>query len=284
MGDDMRKFCIKAKQAGSLNSMIGKELPLLPAIAVRDAMKRRDIRINGERVQSNLPLKPGDEVELFTAYPMNSIPVLFENGDCVVVNKPAGLNTDENESSSYSLIAWARERSGTGEAPALVHRLDNQTSGLVIIAKHTQAEQALLLAIQHRQMTKQYICLVKGSPVPQSAVRTAWLLKDAAAARVSISEKELAGSKKIITEYAVMDSGPVSRLKVTLHTGRTHQIRAHLAFLKHPVLGDEVYGDRGFNRAYHARSLKLCAFRLSFPMDCPVRSLCGLSFEINPPF
>ena len=280
----MRKFCIKVKQAGSLHSVIGKELPLLPAIAVRDAMKRRDIRINGERVQSNIQLKPGDDVELFTAYPMNSIPVLFENGDCVIVNKPSGLNTDENESSSYSLITWARERAVTGEVPALVHRLDNQTSGLVMIAKHPQAEQALLLAIQNHSLEKHYICLVKGSPEPQFAVCTAWLRKDAAAARVSISEKELPGSKKIITEYTVVESGPVSRMKVTLHTGRTHQIRAHLAFLNHPVLGDEVYGDRGFNRTYRARSLKLCAFRLAFPMDCPVSSLCGLSFEINPPF
>ncbi len=99
-----------------------------------------------------------------------------------------------------------------------------------------------------------------------------------------VSEKRSEGAKRIVTEYSMIKAGEVTSLRVRLHTGRTHQIRAHLAFLGHPVLGDEVYGDRAFNRTFGSGSLMLCACELAFPDAFEVPSLCGKHFVIRPPF
>ena len=102
-------------------------------------------------------------------------------------------------------------------------------------------------------MDKRYICLVRGMMKPPSATCRAYLRKDADAARVTILDQPAPDAKPIVTEYETVETGPVSRLRVHLVTGRTHQIRAHLASLGHPLLGDDVYGDRAVNRAQHVR-------------------------------
>ena len=119
---------------------------------------------------------------------------------------------------------------------------------------------------------------------PSTAVCTAYLIKDSDHARVRVLDHPVPGGRKIITAYETMDAGPVSRLKVHLITGRTHQIRAHLAALGHPILGDEVYGDRSFNRLNKARNLKLCAVSLTLETCGKLPSLDHRRFEINSPF
>ena len=280
----MHKYELTVVKDGPLLRALGLGLPLLPGAAIRDALKRRDIRVNDARVDSNVKVKPGDRVVLFTPVPMKDIPVLFEDGDCLVASKPAGVNSDENTHSAFSMLSWARSRAGGGAETALVHRLDNQTSGLMVIAKTARAEALLTQAFKQGQVHKQYACLVKGSPRPAGATLNAWLCKDAQAGKVVIQDTETSGGKRITTGYETLEAGDVSRLLVTLHTGRTHQIRAHLAYLGHPVLGDEVYGDRAFNRLRNARALKLCAVRLGFDKACALESLAGRVFEIATPF
>ena len=109
---------------------------------------------------------------------------------------------------------------------------------------------------------KTYACIVLGTPKPLNAVCTAWLTKDAAHARVHISAQEKPGAKRIETAYQVQQKGAASLLQVVLHTGRTHQIRAHMAFLGHPILGDDVYGNHAANRQYAADRLMLRAVSL----------------------
>jgi len=280
----LKRFEVVVKQQGMLLSVLEKEFPLLPAAAIRKALKNKDIRVNGAKAAGNQSVQPGDHLLLYTEAQQQEIPIVFENDDCLVINKPAGINTDSGGASSFSLISWARGICEDACSPALVHRLDNQTSGLLVIAKTRQAEEALGLAFRNRQVDREYTCQVLGSPKPPVATMTAWLRKDSPAGRVWVSGHQTAGAKEIITEYAVLEAGQVSRLLVRLHTGRTHQVRAHLAFLGHPLLGDELYGSREANRAHKARSLRLCATGLGFQANCPLPSLRGKRFSIDAPF
>ncbi|NLX83570.1 MAG: RluA family pseudouridine synthase [Clostridiales bacterium] len=280
----MGRFDVVAKQKGMLLSILEKELPLLPPAAIRIALKAKDIRVNGKKVQDNINISAGDVILLYTDARMQEIPILFENDDCIVINKPAGISADEEDSSSFNVLSWVQDHVESSFQPALVHRLDNQTSGLMVIAKNVEAAEGLTFAFKNDQVEKEYVCEALGSPKPPMGVITAWLTKDSAAGRVRVYSQQVTGSKKIVTEYAVLIPGQVSRLLIRLHTGRTHQIRAHLAFLGHPLLGDDVYGNREANRTYKVRSLRLCATRLSFSTACPVLSLRGKSFSITPPF
>ena len=119
---------------------------------------------------------------------------------------------------------------------------------------------------------------------PPQAVCKAWLIKDARKARVRITDHPEPDAKPIVTGYETLESGSVSRLRVHLMTGRTHQIRAHLAALGHPILGDDLYGDRDFNRREKARSLKLCAVSLKFDTKGRLPQLDGKEFSVIPPF
>lgn len=134
-------------------------------------------------------------------------------------------------------------------------------------------------------MDKRYICLVRGMMKPSAAVCRAYLLKDARAARVTIHDEPVPGARPIITAYETLEAGAVSRLLVHLVTGRTHQIRAHLAALGHPLLGDDVYGDRAFNRQQKVQGrLCLCAARLTLDTAGELPQLDGKTFEIPCPF
>lgn len=280
----MFKHSLTIREGGLLINVLAREMPLLPARAIREALKKRDIKINGVRIRENTGLKSGDRVEIYTPVNEKEIPVIYEDKDCIIVNKPAGLNTDNSARSAFSLLTWAQTRAEANEKMALVHRLDNKTEGLVILSKNDRAEAELKALFKERKMTKQYECLVKGEMPRKSAVLSAYLLKDPKEARVKVFENQVPNSKEILTEYEVLASGPKSRLLITLHTGRTHQIRAHLAFLGHPILGDDVYGERDFNRLYKASDLKLCAKTLIFDEDCPVPGLRGKRFDIKPSF
>ena len=168
--------------------------------------------------------------------------------------------------------------------PQPCHRLDNKTCGLCLFAKNPRAHAVLLEAFKQRTVEKYYICLVRGIPKPPAAVCSAFLLKDAARSIVQILDQSRPGARPITTGYETLSAGPVSRLRVHLITGRTHQIRAHLAALGHPVLGDDLYGDRSFNRLQKSRSLKLCAAELTLHTEGQLPNLDGKTFKINPPF
>ena len=157
-----------------------------------------------------------------------------------------------------------------------IHRLDRNTAGLLIFAKNAEAEGELLSAFRDRRVEKIYLARVVGCPKEKHAVCTAYLKKDAAASRVRVSSKPV--GEKIITEYEVVERGETSLLRVTLHTGKTHQIRAHLAFLGFPIVGDEKYGDGAYNRAHNAVRQKLVAKRLTLHCAGALAYLDGRTF------
>ena len=268
-------------------------MPSLPESAVRKVFSARDVKLDGVRVSRDTPVRAGQTLSVYlpaSAGSTESLRIVYEDEDILLVNKPAGISVESDEPGSLSLSELSRlyAESVSGSAavfpPAPCHRLDNKTSGLCLFAKNETALAALLEAFRLRTVEKYYTCLVRGALKPPDAVCSAWLLKDADRAVVRILDHEAPGARLITTGYETLESGPVSRLRVHLITGRTHQIRAHLAALGHPVLGDDVYGDRDFNHRQKSRSLKLCATELTLQTSGRLPGLDGRTFAIQPPF
>lgn len=234
----------------------------------RTLLKAREIRVNGARVSADMPLKQGDVVRYFLTPKQESraaFSVVYEDENVIVADKESGVNSE-------AVFSALGERGET----YFIHRLDRNTAGLLVFAKNAEAEGELLSAFRDRRVEKIYLARVVGCPKEKHAVCTAYLKKDAAASRVRVSSKPV--GEKIITEYEVLEGGETSLLRVTLHTGKTHQIRAHLAFLGYPIVGDEKYGDGAYNRAHNAVRQKLVAKRLTLHCAGALAYLDGRSF------
>lgn len=280
----MYRYEVTAKQTESVLRSLRRGLPLLSEKAIRLALKKRDVLIDQKRTGENQPVAPGAQIVIYTAEKAADIPIIFEDGNYLVLNKPANVNVDPNHQSDFSLLSWAQAYLGVKHEPVLCHRLDNQTTGLVCLAKSEESAEPVLAAFRERRVLKRYECLVLGVPHPANQVCGAYLSKDAKAGRVKVFPNKRDASMEIVTEYETLLSGEVSRLLVTLHTGRTHQIRAHLAFLGYPVIGDDLYGSRDANRQHGRHGLKLCAVEIGFPKDDALFGLSGKILRIPPPF
>ena len=263
---------------------LARAFPLLPEHVVREALKNRDVKLNGRRVSGEEQAVPGAQVQLYTPFEAR-LPVVYQDERVMLVNKPAGLSCDEDDWGGMTALSFARRQTGTADC-RLCHRLDNQTCGLLLFALDEEAEQCLLSAFEERRLDKRYQCLVKGTMRPAAGESTAFLVKDARLGRVRVVSHETPEGRTIRTAWeTVAQEGDVTRLSVHLLTGRTHQIRAHLTYLAHPVVGDDVYGDRAFNRRHHSEgSLRLCACQLTLWAGGPLSYLDGRAFTVPVPF
>lgn len=258
--------------------------PFLPEHVIRDAFKTRDVKINGKRVKGDAEVEAGALVQIYTGYHAE-IPVVYEDDRILLVNKPAGAICCDNEYGGLSVLSIMTDRAKGDYAPRLCHRLDTQTTGLLLLCKDDESESILLDAFKNRTLEKIYQCLVRGEMRPKADTKTAYLIKDAEKAQVRIVTHQTPGALPIATQYETLDfDGTLSRLRVTLLTGRTHQIRAHMSFLSHPLLGDDKYGDRALNRRLKAGNLKLCATELTLHVGGALSYLDNRHFEIYPPF
>ncbi len=268
----------------SLEKYVQLAFSLLPDHAVRDAFAARDVKMNGRRCGRDEKAEPGALAQLFTPCAI-SIPVVYEDENVLLLNKPAGITCDQDEWGGMSVVSLMEKRAKGAYVPRLCHRLDHATCGLLLLCKNDESEKLLLEDFKNRQLTKVYQCLVRGEMRPKDAVKTAFLVKNAEKATVRIVTHETPGALPIATQYETLSfDGAVSRLRVTLLTGRTHQIRAHMSFLSHPILGDDKYGDRALNRRLKARSLKLCATELTLHPQGLLAYLDGKTFAVEPPF
>ena len=258
-----------------LGAYVRHAFPLLPQYVLRDAFDKRDVKMDGKRCTSDTMVQHGSEVTVYTAY-QAAIPILFENEHLLAVDKPSGVSCDRDAYGSMTVLDWISEGANDRASLRLCHRLDNQTSGLLLIAKDDETEEAVKKAFTQNQVEKEYLCIVHGKPEPRSAKCTAWMIKDAKRSTVTVSSNQTANAKQIVTSYETVKSGCFSLLRVQLHTGRTHQIRAHMSWLGYPLLGDDKYGDRTKDKQLGISRLMLRSVALSFSPDVEEPALSAL--------
>lgn len=231
-----------------------------------------DIRINGVKTKNNVALAAGDEVVYYTTQKQEEKPshsVVYEDGNLLIADKYSGV-------SSEGLLSELGQK---GEYFA-VHRLDRNTCGLIVFAKTERAERELIDAFRKRNVQKIYLCIARNAFRKEKQTLTAYLKKDEIKAESVISDKPLKGYAEIVTEVEVLKrQGDIALVQVVLHTGKTHQIRAHLAHIGCPVLGDEKYGDRELNKKYAAKRQKLVAKSLQFHLCGELSYLNGTKWE-----
>ena len=217
--------------------------------------------------------------------------VVYEDADLLVIDKPAGLVVHPAPGHPAgtlvnALLARCPDLAGIGgvQRPGIVHRLDKDTSGLIVVAKTQSAHDSLVRQLRDRGVVKRYLALVRGRPRPEQGTISAPIARDP---RHRQRMGVVAGGREAVSDYRVLeDLGAWSLLEVTIHTGRTHQIRVHLAYMGHPVAGDPVYGGRRGGEALppgvrldrqflHAAVLgfrlpstgEVCEFRAELPPD-----------------
>lgn len=242
------------------------------AFCLAALLRARDVKVNGVRVNKNVSLKRGDSVAFYTTpkqEALQSHSVVYEDENVLVADKFSGVTSE-------GLLSELCER---GEYFA-VHRLDRNTCGLLVFAKTRDAEGELLSAFKQKTVTKTYLVLCKNGFKSDGETLTAYLTKDEKNSLVKIYDGERAGAVKIVTEYRVLErQGDIALVQILLHTGKTHQIRAHTAHIGCPVLGDEKYGDRLLNKKYGAKRQCLVAKKLEFNLSGKLSYLNGLHFE-----
>ena len=220
-------------------------------------IKNKEIKVNGKRVDRNIELNDGDEIVYFLnkkQQEKEAFFVVYEDENVLVIDKESGVNSE----AVFADLARRREC-------YFVHRLDRNTRGLLVFALNKTSENELLLAFKERLPQKVYYALCFGDFLKKRDVLTAYLKKDAQKSTVKVYSEPKVGTEKIVTEYEVLEKmGARTKVKVWLHTGKTHQIRAHLAFIGCPIVGDMKYGLQDKNKEYSTSRQQLISKSLTF--------------------
>lgn len=308
----MKKFIVNENDSGQrLDKFIMKSLPELPKSLMYKMIRKKDIKINGKRCEISTKINCGDVISVYVAEKFCStdkdkkfqfldaqpnIDVVYEDDNILIINKPAELAVHcDNEQETDTLINRVKKylydsgaynpETENSFAPALCSRLDKNTIGLVTAAKNAVSLRLVNEAIRNGNVTKIYHCITS-CPPKQNDIISAYHVKNEKNNMVKITSEPSEYTKPIKTGYKVLRSdGKLSLLEVTLYTGRTHQIRAHLAFIGCPVLGDNKYGDLETNRQYNMFTQALCAYSLKFNFDenSPLAYLNDKIFEAPVP-
>lgn len=321
----MRIVTVSKNEAGQrLDKLLAKYMNLAGKGFLYKMMRKKNITLNGKKCDGTEKLAEGDEIRLFLAeetiekfsevkvqkVKKTKLDIVYEDENIILINKPSGMLSQKaretDESLVEYLIDYLLDTGGLTRAqlasfrPSVCNRLDRNTSGIVIAGKSLPGLQIMSEVIKDRSIGKYYLCVVKGT-VKESMEIRGWLLKDEKTNQVTIypeggiqtsgkNGSDAADALPIRTEYRPLKTdGIYTLLEVKLITGRSHQIRAHLASIGHPIAGDYKYGNSRVNeevkKQFGVHSQMLHAWRLVMPagMKEPLKDLSGREFKAEMP-
>jgi len=279
----MEKFIVNKGQ--KLLKSLSYHFPFVGDRVLRALLKEKNVKVNGKREVENIDVFPSDTVEIFIPqkYLCLSPDIVFEDDLLLIVNKPANIEVVSPEDDVFTLTKVLQKRFGEIYP---VHRLDTNTTGLVVFAKTQEALSLLVEAFKLGYITKSYRAVVYANNLSIHAEFNDYIL-DTTENIVKVSNKKSKGWLAARLEYNLIKrEASLALLNITLHTGRTHQIRAQLAFHNIFVLGDGKYGDKQANKIYKAKTQRLCAHKLvfNFPKGNKLNYLNNKEFCVQPPF